>query len=135
MNHRTITAFCSQERILGLYGNALEGPRRENIKQSWIAALALFTCQFLTSASVALSFWYGGKLLLQGELEPKQMFQAFLVLVSMGKVIADAGIMTSDLAKGSNAVRSIFEILDRKTEIEANDPQGIKPKKMIKGRI
>lgn len=135
VNHRTITAFCSQERILGLYGNALEGPRRENIKQSWIAAHALFTCQFLSSASVALSFWYGGKLLLQGELEPKQMFQAFLVLVSMGKVIADAGIMTSDLAKGSNAVRSVFKILDRKTEIEANDPQGIRPKKMIKGRI
>ncbi|KAJ8639609.1 hypothetical protein MRB53_016303 [Persea americana] len=135
VNHRTITAFCSQGRILGLYNNALEGPRRENIKQSWIAGLALFTCQFLTSASVSMAFWYGGKLMLQGELTYKQMFQAFFILVSTGRVVADAGIMTSDLAKGSNAVGSVFEILDRKTEIEPNDPQGVEPKKMIKGRI
>ncbi|XXG62478.1 hypothetical protein AAC387_Pa05g0827 [Persea americana] len=135
VNHRTITAFCSQGRILGLYNNALEGPRRENIKQSWIAGLALFTCQFLTSASVSMAFWYGGKLMLQGELTYKQMFQAFFILVSTGRVVADAGIMTLDLAKGSNAVGSVFEILDRKTEIEPNDPQGVKPKKMIKGRI
>ncbi|KAJ8615575.1 hypothetical protein MRB53_034947 [Persea americana] len=135
VNHRTIAAFSSQDRILGFYDDALKGPERENIKQSWIAGLGLFASQFLTSASISLTYWYGGKLMLQGSLAPKHLFQAFFILVSTGKVIADAGTMTSDLAKGSNAVRSVFEILDRKSEIEPDDPQGIKPKKMIKGRI
>jgi ATP-binding cassette subfamily B (MDR/TAP) protein 1 len=35
--------------------------------------------------------------------------------VSTGKLIADAGSMTSDLAKGANAVASVFEVLDRKS--------------------
>lgn len=135
VNHRTIAAFSSQDRVLGFYDDALKGPERENNKQSWIAGLGLFASQFLTSASISLTYWYGGKLMLQGLLAPKHLFQAFFILVSTGKVIADAGTMTSDLAKGSNAVRSVFEILDRKSEIEPDDPQGIKPKKMIKGQI
>ncbi|KAJ8615583.1 hypothetical protein MRB53_034955 [Persea americana] len=135
VNHRTIAAFSSQDRILGFYDDALKGPERENIKQSWIAGLVLFASQFLTSASISLAYWYGGKLMLQGSLAPKHLFQAFFILMGTGKVIADAGTMTSDFAKGSNAIRSVFEILDRKSEIEPDDPQGIKPKKMIKGRI
>ncbi|XP_058093668.1 ABC transporter B family member 15-like [Magnolia sinica] len=135
VNHRTITAFSSQGRVMGLYENALEGPRKENIKQSWLAGLGLFVSQFATTASVALAYWYGGKLMIQGKITPKHLFQAFFILVSTGKVIADAGTMTSDLSKGSGAIRSVFEVLDRKSEIEPNDPQGLKIKKMIKGHV
>ncbi|PQQ05202.1 putative multidrug resistance protein [Prunus yedoensis var. nudiflora] len=39
-NHRTITAFSSQNRILNLFGDAMRGPRKENIKQSWISGFA-----------------------------------------------------------------------------------------------
>ena len=38
-----------------------------------------------------------------------------MILVSTGRVIADAGSMTTDLAKGSDAVGSVFTILDRYT--------------------
>jgi hypothetical protein len=31
------------------------------------------------------------------------------------QLIAEAGSMTSDLAKGANAVASVFEVLDRKS--------------------
>jgi ATP-binding cassette subfamily B (MDR/TAP) protein 1 len=45
------------------------------------------------------------------------VFKTFFVLVSTGKVIAEAGSMTSDLAKSSTAVASVFEILDRQSLI------------------
>jgi len=35
--------------------------------------------------------------------------------LTTGKLIAEAGSMTSDLAKGANAVASVFEVLDRKS--------------------
>ncbi|ONK77679.1 uncharacterized protein A4U43_C02F9360 [Asparagus officinalis] len=135
VNQRTITAFSSQKRMLGLFEIALQGPRSENIKQSWIAGLCLFSCQFIITAGTALAFWYGGKLMSEGYITSKEMFRTFFVLMSTGKLIADAGSMTSDLAKGGDAVRSVLEILDRNTEVEPDDPKGIKKKRQIKGNI
>lgn len=65
VNHRTITAFSSQTRMLSLFRETLRGPRRENIKQSWFSGFGLFSSQFLTTASIALTYWYGGRLMNQ----------------------------------------------------------------------
>ncbi|KAL2479880.1 ABC transporter B family member 18 [Abeliophyllum distichum] len=48
----------------------------------------------------------------------------FGFLVSTGKVIADAGSMTSDLVKGSAAITSIFDILDRQSLIPVSYTAG-----------
>ncbi|RZC92416.1 hypothetical protein C5167_004250 [Papaver somniferum] len=135
VNHRTITAFSSQKRILDLFEGTMEGPRKEAIKQSWYAGIGLCSSQFLTTASIAMTYWYGGRLLVQGLISTKRMFQAFFILLSTGKNIADAGSMTSDLAKGSEAIRSVFAMLDRKSMIVPDDPEGINPTRGIKGRI
>ncbi|KAG5521979.1 hypothetical protein RHGRI_034262 [Rhododendron griersonianum] len=52
-----------------------------------------------------------------------------------GKTIADAGNMTSDLAKGSRTVISVFAILDRKSEIDPDDQEGIRVDRDIEGNI
>ncbi|KAL0364247.1 UNVERIFIED_CONTAM: ABC transporter B family member 15 [Sesamum angustifolium] len=108
VNHRTITAFCSQSKILDLFAETLRGPRKESIKQSWFSGIGLFISQFLTTAAIALTYWYGGRLMNKELVSSKHLFQAFFILMSTGKNIADAGSMSSDLAKGSNAVRSVL---------------------------
>ena len=62
-NLRTVTAFSSQERILQMLEKAQEGRRRESIRQSWFAGIGLALSQSLSTASWALDFWYGGKLI------------------------------------------------------------------------
>ncbi|OMO81542.1 hypothetical protein COLO4_23523 [Corchorus olitorius] len=135
INHRTITAFSSQKRILRLFGATMREPRQQSIKQGYISGLALFSSQFLTTASISLTFWYGGRLINQGLVTPKHLFQAFFILMSTGKNIADTGSMTSDLAKGSGAIKRIFAILDRKTEIEPEDYKGLEVEETNKGEI
>ncbi|KAL4638831.1 hypothetical protein ACB092_03G175300 [Castanea dentata] len=135
INHRTITAFSSQERILGLFEAAMKGPRKVSIKASWFSGLGLFSSQFLTTAAIAVTFRYGGRLMNQKLVGPKNLFQAFFILISTGKNIADAGSMTSDIAKGSSAIRSVFAIIDRKSEIDPEDHNGVKIKKSIRGHI
>ncbi|KAK6160297.1 hypothetical protein DH2020_003678 [Rehmannia glutinosa] len=134
-NHRTITAFSSQRKILQLFAETLKNPRKESLKQSWFSGIGLFVSQFLTTASIALTYWYGGRLMNKGLVSSKHLFQAFFILMSTGKNIADAGSMSSDLAKGSNAVKSVFAILHRKSEIEPENRDGLKVKKGLKGRI
>ncbi|OVA14323.1 ABC transporter [Macleaya cordata] len=129
-NLRTVTAFSSQSRILELFEQAQDGPRKESVRQSWFAGIGLGTSQALMACTWALDFWYGGKLVSEGYITSKALFQTFMILVSTGRVIADAGSMTSDLAKGSDAVASVFAVLDRYTQIEPEDPEGHQPEKI-----
>ncbi|XP_022678965.1 putative multidrug resistance protein [Setaria italica] len=129
-NLRTITAFSSQGRILRLFGRAQEGPYRESIRQSWFAGLGLGASVSLTVFSWALNYWYCGKLMAERLISVEAVFQTTMILVTTGRVIADACSMTTDIAKGADAVSSVFAILDRQTKIEPDDPKGYKPEKL-----
>ncbi|KAE8804802.1 ABC transporter B family member 15 [Hordeum vulgare] len=143
VNHRTITAFSSQRRMLQLYEAAQVGPRKDTITQSWFSGFCLCLCQFNATSSTALALWYGGKLMAGGQINTTQLFQVFFILMSMGRVIADAGSLTSDLAQGGDAVRSIIDTLDREPAIKAGTMDGAsesdddkeKMQKEIKGAI
>lgn len=117
INHRIVTSFGSVEKVLQLFDEAQEEPRNEARKKSWLAGIGMGSAQCLTFMSWALDFWYGGTLVQKGEISAGDVFKTFFILVSTGKVIADAGSMTSDLAKGSIAVAAIFKILDRQSLI------------------
>ncbi|KFK33736.1 hypothetical protein AALP_AA5G052900 [Arabis alpina] len=133
-NIRTITAFSSQDRILKLLKRVQEGPLRESIRQSWLAGIVLGTTRSLITCTSVLSFWYGGRLIADGMIMSKSFFEMFLIFVSTGRVIADAGTMTTDLAKGSDAVGAVFALIDRSTIIEPENPNGYLPEK-INGQI
>lgn len=133
-NHRTIAAFSAEEKIMMLFEATLKDPKRESKRQSWYAGLGLLTSQVLTVVNTGVIFWYGGRLLYHKKITYKHLFQTFFVLVTTGRVIAEAGSMTSDLSKGIDAVKSVFEILNRKSKMEPDDLDGIKPEK-IKGDV
>ncbi|POO00458.1 ABC transporter [Trema orientale] len=135
INHRTITAFSSQKKMLALFGATLKGPKKESIKQSYVSGLGLFSSQFFNTAATALAFWYGGRLLVLGMITAKHLFQAFLILLFTAYIIAEAGSMTSDISKGSSAIQSVLAILDRKSEIDPENKLGLDIKKRIKGRV
>ncbi|KAK2967863.1 hypothetical protein RJ640_029857 [Escallonia rubra] len=130
-NLRTVTAFSSQARILKMLAQAQEAPRRESFRQSWFAGIGLGTSQSLMTCTWALDFWYGGKLIADGYITSKALLETFMILISTGRVIAEAGTMTNDLSKGSEAVGSVFSVLDRSTQIEPEDPEGSEPNKII----
>ncbi|CAL4974297.1 unnamed protein product [Urochloa decumbens] len=135
-NHRMVTSFGCSPKVLQLFEHAQEEPLKRARKKSWVAGLTTGLSPCLSFLSWALDFWYGGKLAQSGEISAGDVFKTFFVLVSTGKLIADAGSMTSDLAKGANAVASVFEVLDRKSispqnsQVEKEDQ-----KKKIQGRI
>ena len=51
-----------------------------------------------------------------------------MILIGTGRVITDVGSMTSDITKWSDAVDSVFKVLNCYTRIEPKDPE---PKKII----
>ncbi|KAH7660065.1 Xenobiotic-transporting ATPase protein [Dioscorea alata] len=130
-NLRTVTAFSSQDHIFHLFEKAQEDPLREIVKQSWYAGFGLGAARSLMICIWALDFWYGGKLVSHGYITAKAVLQTFLILFRTGHVIAEAGSMTSNIAKGGDAVDSVYALLDRCTGIEPDDPKGHRPEKLI----
>lgn len=136
VNHRTITAFSGQKRVMTLFKDTLKAPKKESIRQSWFAGVGLFSSQFFAASSTALAYWYGGKLLADGLITPERLFQAFLTLLFTAYTIAEAGSMTNDISRGSSAVGSIFSILNRDSEIEPESSWALDPaRKGITGRV
>ncbi|CAN6244657.1 unnamed protein product [Urochloa humidicola] len=133
-NLRTVTAFSSQDRIVRLFEETQEGPRKENIRQSWFAGIVLGTSLFIITCTFALDFWYGSKLMVEHRISAKELLQTFIIIVMTGRLIGEAGSMTTDLAKGADAVASVFAILDRETEIDSDSPEGYNPAK-FKGEV
>lgn len=137
-NHKMVTSFGCESRILRLFEEAQEEPLKEARKKSWIAGFAMGCSPCLAFMSWGLDFWYGGKLCEAGEISAGDIFKTFFILVSTGRVIAEAGSMTSDLAKGGKAVASIFEVLDRESLIpgySSGDDNSKKKLQNIKGKV
>ncbi|CAI9113267.1 OLC1v1013840C1 [Oldenlandia corymbosa var. corymbosa] len=133
-NIRTITAFNSQIRILKLLQEAQEGLKQESIRLSWFTGIGLGSSNAFLLLTFPLSCWYSGKLIVAGDLKVEAFFQVFILLISIGRTVAEAGTMTSDITKGSEAVGSVFSVLDRHSSIEPEDPEAYKPDK-ITGHI
>ncbi|KAL1531163.1 ATP-binding cassette, sub-B (MDR TAP), member 8 [Salvia divinorum] len=119
-NHRIVTSFGSIGKVLEIFDQAQDAPRKEARKKSWLAGVGIGSAQGLTFICWALDFWYGGTLVNRGEISAGDVFRTFFILVSTGKVVAEAGSMTSDLVKGSAALVSIFAILDRQSPISGS---------------
>ncbi|KAL3532526.1 hypothetical protein ACH5RR_006047 [Cinchona calisaya] len=130
-NHRIVTSYGGIRKILQIFDEAQDETRKKGRKKSLLAGVGIGSSLGLNFLGFALDFWYGGKLLNAGNISAGDVFKTFLVLVSTGKVIAEAGSMTTDLAKGSAAVASIFAILDRKSLISGTESVGDSIKKTI----
>ncbi|CAN6241764.1 unnamed protein product [Urochloa humidicola] len=114
-NHRMVTSFACSSKVLQLFEHAQEEPQKKGRKMSWVAGITTGMSPCLLYLSWALDYWYGGKLVQSGEISVADFFKTFFILMTTGKLIAEAGSMTSDLAKEANAVASVFEVLDRKS--------------------
>ncbi|CAN6228103.1 unnamed protein product [Urochloa humidicola] len=114
-NHRMVTSFACSSKVLQLFEHAQEEPQKKGRKMSWVAGITTGMSPCLLYLSWALDYWYGGKLVQSGEISAADFFKTFFILMTTGKLIAEAGSMTLDLAKGANAVASVLEVLDRKS--------------------
>lgn len=117
-------------QVLALFEAKLEGPKRQTIKRAQVAGMGIGAANFCLYASWGLDFWYGGLLVSKGQATFSQVFKVFLVLVSSGRILAEAGTLTPDIAKGTAAISSVFDILDRETLIDADNPKAEKVEKL-----
>lgn len=65
---RVVAAYGLQSRVHLLYEGLLKGPAKDSFKRAQLNGAGFGFSNFTMFALYALAFWYGGKLISQGQL-------------------------------------------------------------------
>ncbi|XP_010234205.1 ABC transporter B family member 1 [Brachypodium distachyon] len=132
-NVRTVAAFNSQGKITRLFEANLQVPLRRCFWKGQIAGVGYGVAQFLLYASYALGLWYAAWLVKHGVSDFSSTIRVFMVLMVSANGAAETLTLAPDFIKGGRAMQSVFETIDRETEIEPDDPDAApvpEPEKM-----
>ncbi|XP_028802926.1 ABC transporter B family member 2 isoform X2 [Neltuma alba] len=131
-NMRTVTAFCSEEKVLKLYADELVQPSKLSFKRGQIAGIFYGISQFFIFSSYGLALWYGS-VLMEKELSSfKSVMKSFMVLIVTALGMGETLALAPDLLKGNQMVTSVFEVMDRKSGIVADAGEELK---IVEGTI
>ncbi|XP_060207621.1 ABC transporter B family member 2-like [Lycium barbarum] len=116
-NIRTVAAFCAEEKVTDLYARELVEPAKRSFTRGQIAGIFYGVSQFFIFSSYALALWYGSVLMGKELTGFKSVIKSFMVLIVTALAMGETLAMAPDLIKGNQMVASVFEVLDRRTEI------------------
>src|ERR1044072_1719776 len=121
-NVRTVAAFNSEKKIVVLFTSNLEIPLRQCFWKGQICGSGYGLAQFALYASYARGLWYASWLVKHDISDYSKTIRFFMVLMVSANGAAETLPLAPDFIKGGRAMRSVFDLLDRRTEIEPDDP-------------
>ncbi|KAL5865632.1 hypothetical protein ACOSQ3_003146 [Xanthoceras sorbifolium] len=116
-NIRTVAAFCSEEKVFDLYARELVEPSRQSFTRGQIAGICYGISQFFIFSSYGLALWYGSVLMDKEISNFKSVMKSFMVLIVTALAMGETLALAPDLLKGNQMVASIFEVIERKTQV------------------
>ncbi|XP_023744885.1 ABC transporter B family member 1 [Lactuca sativa] len=134
-NMRTVAAFNSESKIVDLFKTSLDTPLRRCFWKGQIAGQGFGIAQFLLYGSYAIGLWYASWLVKHGISDFSKTIRVFMVLMVSANGAAETLTLAPDFIKGGRAMQSVFELLDRKTEIEPDDQDSTTVPDKIRGEI
>ncbi|XP_026446430.1 ABC transporter B family member 11-like isoform X2 [Papaver somniferum] len=132
---RTVASFCAEERLMKLYEEKCDGPRKIGIRQGLISGIGFGLSFSLFFCLNATSFYAGGRLVQDGKTQFQEVFRVFFALTMMAMGISQSSSLVPDSSKAKTSTGSIFAILDHKSKIDSSSDSGITLVEDIKGEI
>ncbi|KAK9062090.1 hypothetical protein SSX86_019275 [Deinandra increscens subsp. villosa] len=127
---RTVASFCAEDKVMKLYEQKCEGPRKAGIKQGLVSGAAFGSSLFLLFIVYATSFYVGARFVAAGKTSFPKVFQVFLGLSLAAISVSQSGSFVPDSAKAKSAVASVFGILNQKSKIDYTDESGASLEKL-----
>ncbi|XP_057975011.1 ABC transporter B family member 13-like isoform X2 [Malania oleifera] len=121
-NIRTVAAFGAEDRIAMQFASELNQPNKKAMLRGHISGFGYGVSQLLSFCSYALGLWYASVLIKRKDSDFGDIMKSFMVLIVTAFSVAETLALAPDIVKGSQALGSVFGILQRKTAINPNDP-------------
>uniref|UniRef100_A0A0N5ANT6 ABC transporter family protein n=1 Tax=Syphacia muris TaxID=451379 RepID=A0A0N5ANT6_9BILA len=123
---RTVISCNGQKQEIERYSKRLLEAQKHGIRKGLCVALASATVFCVIFVAMAIGFWFGTKLYINGEIEPGQVFSAFWAVIGGAVAIGQAAPQLGVIMSARNAASTIFSVIDRKPEINSQSTEGKK---------
>ncbi|XP_047325305.1 ABC transporter B family member 4-like [Impatiens glandulifera] len=122
---RTVASYSAEEKIMEMYEERCKGPVKNGIRQGLVSGAGFGLSFMLLYLVYSLSFYAGARLIEDGKITFGDVFRVFFALTMAAMGLSQSSSLAPDSSKAKTAVASIFEMLDRKSKIDASDESGI----------
>ncbi|KAK7178669.1 multidrug resistance protein 3 [Paraphaeosphaeria sporulosa] len=110
---QTVKAFTLEATVQDLYRSHLSSTIKALYRKTALVMLLFALSESVELLALALSFWYGGKLLSQGEMSTAAFFTVFIAVVFGGQAAGAIFGFTSSVSKAKLAASNILSMRDR----------------------
>ncbi|KAK2672972.1 AAA ATPase domain [Fusarium oxysporum f. sp. vasinfectum] len=124
---RTAHAFWAFPKLSKRFTNTLEEARRIGHKKSWVYMILFPTEFFCIFAGYGLAFWQGMRMYSEGEItQPGTVVTVIFAVLVAATALTQIAPQTIAISKATAAAQEMFEMIDRKSEIDALSQEGDK---------
>lgn len=134
-NIKTVAAFCGEEAVIKRYHDAFVGGRamaRKSLR--WRGTVFSFG-QTAPVAGYALSLWYGGVLVAEGEIHYKTVIKVSEALIFGAWMMGQALAFAPNFGAAVSAAGRVMTLLARKPRVGDTDSPGVPVDYVAQGKI
>ncbi|KAL5043626.1 hypothetical protein BDW71DRAFT_216223 [Aspergillus fruticulosus] len=117
---RTVASLTLEEKVIQIYDERLSHTSPKFVRITLVSAILLGLCESLYLATLGLIFWYGVKLLSQGEYNVETFFMVFVAVIFGGQAAGFLFGYTVNTAKAHTAANNIIRLLRSQPSINTS---------------
>uniref|UniRef100_H3H425 Bile salt export pump n=1 Tax=Phytophthora ramorum TaxID=164328 RepID=H3H425_PHYRM len=133
-NIRTVASLGLEKSLSGKFSDLLQEPLSRGRREAHVNGLALGFGSFILFAAYALAFWYGGKLVDDGDITFKELTKTLMAIIMSAQSIGMAATYIADSDHALKAGKAIVQLRDRSPPIDSFDESGTQPAN-LEGKI
>ncbi|KAL2614004.1 hypothetical protein R1flu_025696 [Riccia fluitans] len=124
---RTVASYSGEEKAVEAYDKELVRAERAGVKQGIAMGLGSGITLFLMFDMYALALWYGSKLVAGRDATAGEVIIVIFAVVMGGMALGQLSPAITAFAVGRAAAYKMFQVIHRKSEIDALDLNGVIP--------
>ncbi|GJM93457.1 hypothetical protein PR202_ga10015 [Eleusine coracana subsp. coracana] len=122
---RTVASFCAEKRVMTMYDQKCDASKNQGVRTGIVGGLGFGFSFLMLYLTYGLCFYVGAQFVRQGKSTFGDVFKVFFALVLATIGISQTSAMASDSTKAKDSAISIFALLDRKSEIDSSNDEGL----------
>ena len=126
---QTVAALTRESQVLDYYRDLLAASSRESLISQLKACFMFSLARTGLYACMALGFWYGGTLILDGEYSLLQFIIVYSSVIMSAYSAGFVASLTPNIGKAKQSGYNLKQLLDRQSSIDPKDAEGRQPGK------
>ncbi|KAK9702026.1 hypothetical protein K7432_011439 [Basidiobolus ranarum] len=118
---QTVATLSREDDVCRLYHQSLEAPYKNSLRSIMTGNFWLALGYSISYLLYALAYWWGSKLVSNGEFTSKEFFVVLPALLFSAQASGQMFSLAPDLTKAKLAASNIFQLIDQKPSILKKD--------------